>query len=90
MGRFFVQMFPVSVTVGIVTGPAREVGTNITASTVVTVVVDGTAEVEAEADLLVVIEAGNTKNDAQVSYRHSCHSHTDIRTCISQVNANLK
>ena len=64
------------VCVGIMADPAHAVGTNITASTVVTVVVDDIVGVEAgllvviEADLLMVIEAGSTKTNT--CYGHSC------------------
>ena len=73
---------------GIVTGLALAVGTNITASTVVTVVADDTAGVEAglpvviEADLLVVIVAGNTKLNA--CYELSFHKLTMLFVyCVS-------
>ena len=72
------------------TGPALAVGTNITASTVVTVVVDDTAGVEAglpvviEADLLVVIVAGNTKLNA--CYEHSFHKLTHHAVCVLCIN----
>ena len=81
-------LFLLFVCVGIVTGLALAVGTNITASTVATVVVDDTAGVEAglpvviEADLPVVIVAGNTKLNA--CYKHSCHQLTMLFVyCIS-------
>ena len=63
--------------VGITTGPALGVGTSIIASTVVTVVVDDIAGVEAgllmvvEADLLVVIGAGNTNEFMHVMDIHA-------------------